>query len=227
MDMRLIIYLAMLVIVLPAFAQNNSTMNTINADRKLAVAISANDPQAVKDALQSGANKELRDAEQRTPLMLAFYQNRQKAAEALILAGASVNAQDKMLNTPFLYAGASGYTDIVRLSMKSGADYRIFNRYNGTALIPACERGHVETVAVILEDKRFPIDHINRLGWTALLEAIILGNGSKEHTAIVKMLIESGANLNIADHDGITPLVHARKKRQTAIIELLENAGAK
>lgn len=189
--------------------------------------IAADDPKGVDDAPQGGAGKELRDAEKKTPLMLALYRSKQNAAEALILAGANVNAQDKMLNTPFLYAGASGYTGFVRLAMRSGADYNIFNRYNGTAIIPACERGHVETVAAILEDKRFPIDHINRLGWTALLEAIILGDGGQAHTQIVGMLINAGANLNIADHDGITPLAHARQKGQTAIRKLLEAAGAK
>ena len=225
--MKLFFYAAMLVSSLTACAQKNNTMSHSPADQQLTAAIKGDDPVAVANALQAGANKEVRDGENRTPLMNTLYQNRLKAATALIRAGASVNAQDKMQNTPFLYAGASGFTDIVRLSMKSGADYTIFNRYNGSALIPACERGHVETVAAILEDKKFPIDHINRLGWTGLLEAIILGNGGEAHTKIVQLLINAGANLNIADHDGITPLAHARKKGQKEIAKLLENAGAR
>ncbi len=144
--------------------------------------------------------------------MTAVYKHHSTAAQTLIEAGADVNAQDKILNSPFLYAGAEGMTDIVRMCMKAGADYKVYNRYGGSALIPACERGHVETVKALLEDKQFPIDHINRLGWTGLLEAVILGDGGPKHVQIVQLLIEAGANLNIADKDGVTTLQHARQK---------------
>ncbi len=55
-------------------------------------------------------------------------------------------------------------------------------------------------------------DHVNKLGWTALLEAVILGDGGKTHTEIVRLLVEAGANPNIADRDGVTPLAHAKKR---------------
>jgi ankyrin repeat protein len=82
-------------------------------------------------------------------------------------------------------------------------------------------------VVALLSDKKFPIDHINRLGWTALLEAVILGNGGKRHIIVVKMLIAAGANVNIVDKDGVTPLAHARNKGQREIQKLLSGAGAK
>ena len=132
-----------------------------------------------------------------------------------------------MHDSPFLYAGASGYTKIVSYCLQHGADFTVFNRYNGTALIPACERGHVETVKEILKRKDFPIDHINRLGWTALLEAIILSDGGPAHVQIVQLLVDAGCNVNIADKDGITPLAHARKKQFTQIAAILEKARAK
>jgi hypothetical protein len=50
------------------------------------------------------------------------------------------------------------------------------NRYGGTALIPACHYGHVETVRLLL-GTAIDVDHVNNLGWTALLEAVILGDG--------------------------------------------------
>lgn len=196
-------------------------------DKQLLGAATANDTTAVQAALAAGADTEVRDGEGRTPLMLAVYRDNIAAARLLINAGANMNAQDKILNSPFLYAGAEGLTEIVQLCMKAGADYTVFNRYGGSALIPACERGHVETVAALLSDKKFPIDHINRLGWTALLEAVILGSGGERHIAVVKMLIAAGANVNIADKDGVTPLAHARKKGQREIARLLEQAGAK
>lgn len=206
-------------------SKNNMSPNT--ATQQLLTAIKNNDELSTRSAIREHADLEWKDHENRTPLMVALYNNQRSLAKILIQNGANVNAQDKMLNTPFLYAGASGFTEIVELAMQNGANYSIYNRYNGTALIPACERGHVETVAQILKDKNFPIDHVNRLGWTALLEAVILGNGTEKYRQIVEMLINAGANLNIPDFDGVTTIQHARQKKQFDIVKLLEKAGAK
>src|SRR5688572_2715372 len=186
-----------------------------------------NDVTTIQKLIQEGTNIEANDTKRRTALMIATHQQNNEAAEALIDAGANVNALDDMHDSPFLYAGASGYTKIVSHCLQHGADYAVFNRYNGTALIPACERGHVETVKELLKRKDFPIDHINRLGWTALLEAIILSDGGSAHVQIVQLLVNAGCNVNIADKDGITPLTHARKKDFTQIVAILEKAGAK
>lgn len=202
-------------------------MSTTNANRQLLQAAAGNDTADIRKALAAGADIETRDADGKTPLMAATYSNHVAAARLLIEQGANVNAQDKILNSPFLYAGAEGFTDIVKMCMKAGADYTVYNRYGGSALIPACEHAHVEVVAALLSDKNFPVDHINRLGWTGLLEAIILGNGSAAHVQVVKMLIAAGANVNIADKDGVSPLAHAKRKGQTAIANLLQQAGAK
>lgn len=202
-------------------------MMIANAEQQLLKAATENDTAGIREALTAGAKIETRDADGRTPLMAATYHNHVNAARLLIDHGANVNAQDKILNSPFLYAGAEGFTEIVKMSMKAGADYKVFNRYGGSALIPACEHAHVEVVAALLSDKNFPVDHVNRLGWTGLLEAIILGNGSARHIQVVKMLIEAGANVNIADKDGVSPLEHAKRKGQTAIATLLEQAGAR
>jgi ankyrin repeat protein len=71
------------------------------------------------------------------------------------------------------------------------------------------------------------VNHINKMGWTALLEAIILGDGGKRHTEVVRLLVDAGADVNLADKDGTTPLAHAKSKSFTDIIKILENAGAK
>lgn len=227
--MKIILLALALGLTMPACAQHEKEMSKMDnsANKRLQAAAAAGDVNAIREAIRSGAQIEFRDADGRTPLMTAVYKHHTDAVRELIGAGASVNAQDKILNSPFLYAGAEGMTDIVRMCMKAGADYTVYNRYGGSALIPACERGHVETVKAILEDKKFPINHINRLGWTALLEAVILGNGGKAHIEIVHLLIDHGADLNIADKDGVTTLQHARQKRQTEIVRLLEQAGAK
>jgi len=192
----------------------------------LVQAVRKNDPTAVAALLEAGADKEMRDADGKTPLLLALSLRSLDTAAALIDAGADVNAQDNISDSPFLYAGAEGLTAIVRRCMKAGADYKVYNRYGGSALIPACERGHVDTVAAILEDKSFPVDHINRLGWTGLLETVILGKGGAAHLQIMNMLIDAGADVNLPDKDGVTALQHAREKGQKEMAQLLEQAGA-
>ncbi len=146
---------------------------------------------------------------------------------ALLAAGADVDLQDERLDNPFLYAGAEGLLDVLRLVDAAGADPAITNRFGGTALIPACERGHVEVVRYLLEHTAVDIDHVNRLGWTALLEAIVLADGGDAHQAVVDLLIEHGADLDLPDHDGVRPLAHARARGQTEIARALEAAGAR
>jgi ankyrin repeat protein len=71
------------------------------------------------------------------------------------------------------------------------------------------------------------VNHINNLGWTALIEAVILGDGGKKHQQIVGLLLEHGADANIADNDHVTPLQHAKKLKYMEMIRMLEEAGGK
>lgn len=198
-----------------------------NNKQSLFTAIKKDDTLQLKQLINSGVKLEERDDKGRTPLMIAAYENKIAAARILIDAGADVNAQDDILNSPFLYAGAAGQLEILRLCLNAGADFNIYNRYGGTALIPACEKGHIEIVRELLKQKNFPIDHINRLGWTGLLEAIILTDGSPVYVEIIQMLINAGANVNLADNKGVSPLEHARKRGHHATATILLKAGAK
>lgn len=110
----------------------------------------------------------------------------------------------------------------MKLYLDNGARFDVFNRYNGTALIPACERGHVETVRLLANTKKFPINHVNRLGWTALMEAIVLGDGGKKYQEIVQILKDAGSRLDIPDNDGIGPLQHAKKRGFKEIVKILQ-----
>ncbi len=184
--------------------------------------VERNDLAAVKIALENGAKANSQDKNKRSLLLIATINQQLEMAQLLIAHGADVNMQADNLDSPFLYAGASGQTVLVKLYLANGARFDVFNRYNGSALIPACERGHVETVKVLVNTKGFPVDHVNRLGWTALLEAVILGDGSKKYQQIVQILKDGGANVNIADKDGVTALKHAKNRGHQEIIRILE-----
>jgi hypothetical protein len=56
-----------------------------------------------------------------------------------------------------------------------------------------------------------PLDHVNNLQWTALIESIVLGDGGNNHTETLRALVEAGANVNIPDGSWATP-AHARAK---------------
>ncbi len=193
-------------------------------DAMLLEASSEGDIDALRRILQSGEDIEVRDGAQRTPLLLAVRANRIEAAKLLIEAGADVNAKDAIQDTPYLYAAAEGRNDILRYMLASGrANLKDTNRFGGVGLIPAAHHGHPETVRMLLATD-IDIDHVNNLGWTALMEAVILGNGGPTHQTIVKLLVDAGAS-DIPDRDGKTPLHHAREMGYADIVSLLEQRG--
>lgn len=176
----------------------------------------------VLQLVSEGVPLEARDADNRTALLLATRANLVEIAAALINAGADVNAKDSIHDTPFLYAGAEGRNEILKLILAAGkANLRDTNRYGGTALIPAAHHGHPQTVRLLL-DTAIDVDHVNNLGWTALLEAVILGDGGLVYQEIVNLLLAGGANAEIADKDGVTSLAHAKSRGFNEIAQMIE-----
>lgn len=192
----------------------------------LAAAALQGDLAGLRRLLDAGVPVDGRDGRGRTALLLATHANRIDAARLLIARGADVNAKDDLQDSPFLYAGAEGRLEILRMTLAAGADLKSTNRYGGTALIPAAHHGHVQVVRELLKTA-IDVDHVNRLGWTALLEAIILGDGGAAHTEIVQLLVAHGANVHLADAQGVTPLAHAEQRGQQAIARILRRAGAR
>jgi len=196
-------------------------------DLPLHAAATAGDLTRIRTLLGSGADIDARDEQGRTPVMAATAARQADAVRVLLDAGADVDIRDDRLDNPFLYAGAEGLLDILRLANEAGADPAITNRFGGVALIPAAERGHVDVVRYLLTESDVDVDHVNNLGWTALLEAILLSDGGPAHQEIVRLLIEHDADVDLADGDGVTPLAHARARGHDAIAALLEAAGAR
>ena len=170
--------------------------------------------------------EEIRDKLGRTELLLATRANDVTAAAALIAAGADVNAKDMIADTPFLYAAAEGRLEILRAILATGrANLVDTNRYGGNALIPAAHHGHPEVMRELLKTT-IAVDHVNRLGWTALLETVILTDGGPTHQDILAQLIAAGADLNLKDGEGISPLIHAKQRGYAAMVKMLAAAGA-
>lgn len=198
------------------------------SDRRLLDAAAKGDRAAAAAALKAGAAVDARDARQQTALLIAVAENHTEVALDLIAAGADINAVADNRDTPWLLAGAEGRTALVRPMLATGrVDYTKRNRYGGNALIPAAHHGYPDTVRVLLEASKVDIDHVNDLGWTALLEAVILGDGGPAHVEIVRLLIVHKADVNLADRGGISPLAHAKRRGSDAIARMLEEAGGR
>jgi hypothetical protein len=181
---------------------------------------------AVNRLIAAKADLEQRDGQRQTPLLLAVAGNHVAVAKALLAAGASPNAQAANQDTPWLLAGASGRTEIIAAMLPLKPDLTIRNRYGGNALIPACERAHVETAKLLLTSG-IDVNHVNNLGWTCLLEIVILGDGGPRHQQVAQLVLDAGADPNLADRDGISPLQHARKRGQSAVARLIAAAGGR
>ena len=184
--------------------------------------VTSDDAAKVRTAVPFADLEDRRDHD-RTPLIEAAKNNRVEVARILLEAGADPDAKDDIEDSAFLYAGAEGFTEILALTIEHGADPKSLNRFRGTALIPASEHAHVEAARLLI-DAGVPVNHVNDLGWTALHEAIVLGNGDARHVQIVEMLLEAGADITIPDKNGVLPRRLAQLRGQTAVVAAIDAA---
>ena len=157
-------------------------------------------------------------------LITAAKANNAPLVSQLIARGGNVNAKDAIQDSAFLYAGAEGFNEVLRLTLAAGADVTSTNRYGGTALIPASEHGHVETVQILI-GAGVPVNHVNNLGWTAMQEAILLNNGGPRQQEVVRLLLAAGADPNIRDPEGRTALQNAERLGFAEIATLIRAHG--
>jgi uncharacterized protein len=196
---------------------------TADASTRLLAAATSGDVAAVAQALDEGAPIGARDANDRTALLLAATFDHVDVARLLIERGADPNALDDRHDTPWLVTGVTGSVAMLEVLLPARPDLTIRNRYGGVSIIPASERGHVDYVRRVASIG-VDVNHVNDLTWTALLEAVILGDGSAVYSEIVSILLAAGADPSIPDKDGVTALEHARANGYADIARLLSAA---
>lgn len=197
-----------------------------SAEERLLDAARVGDVPGITAALAAGASLESADAQGRTALLLAVMADHVDAARVLVASGADVNARDGGSESPFLATGVTGSVAMLEALLPGRPDTRITNRFGGVAVIPAAERGHTAYVEAVLRLTDIDVNHVNRIGWTALIEAVLLSDGGLRHQEVVRILLARGADPRLADGDGRTALDHARALGYTAIAELLMAASA-
>ena len=177
--------------------------------------------------LKAGAALNARDGNGRTPLHTATFARHPEAVRLLIRAGARHDLLDADRYDAVTIAAVADDEATLAALLASGASARLTTSvYDGTALIAAAHLGHDGVVRQLIAAGA-PLDHINNLHWTAAIEAVVLGDGGQRHQATLQALVQAGANLTLTDRHGQTPLQLARSRGSTAMVKLLEAAGAR
>ena len=190
------------------------------AEDRLLAAATDGDADGVALALRSEADIEVRDGNERTALLLAATNDRVPSPGCSSRSGADPDALDDRHDTPWLVTGVTGSVAMLEALLPADPDLTIRNRFGGISVIPASERGHVDYVRRVVQTD-IDVNHVNDLGWTALLEAVILGDGSAPYQEIVRILLDAGADPAIADGDGVTALEHATSSGQDEVARIL------
>jgi hypothetical protein len=225
--MRIALALAFALIALPALAEIAPGPSELRIYAGLHAAAAKGDAAEIERLIAAGQSPNAQDPHNRTPLHVAAHFRHQAAAQALLKGGANANALDAQRYDIVTIAAVNNDVPMLRLALAGGTNPKaITSPYEGTALIAAAHLGHAEVVRVLIAAGA-PLDHVNNLGWTALMESIVLGNGGKNHTDSLEALVKAGANLNIPDRQGVTPLGHAKARGYAAMVKILEAAGAK
>ena len=193
-----------------------------SAYKGLHAAAARGDAQDIKRLVARGAKPDVRDDYDRTPLHVAAYGRHHEAMRALVAAGAAPNALERDRYDIVTIAAVANDVPTLKVALELGCSAKsVTSRYDGTALIAAAHLGHADVVRTLIAAGA-PLDHVNNLGWTALIESIVLGDGGARHTATLKALVEAGASAKIADRQGRTPLELARGRGYREMVALLE-----
>lgn len=165
---------------------------------------------------------DLSQAELDARLRAAAWANDLDAAAQLIGWGADVNAKDETQQSAYLIATSEGRLELLQLTLAHGANVHDLDSWVGTGLIRAAERGHWDVVGELIQ-AGVPLDHVNRIGYQALHEAVWLGRDDPSYHATIRVLVAGGVQL---DHpsgfEGMTPLQMAYSKSFPGDVALLQ-----
>jgi uncharacterized protein len=214
-------------VALPAAAQVAPNASEIAQYQGLHAAAQKGDVVQIEKLAASKAALNARDNNGRTPLHVATFARQPDAIRALVKAGADINLLDNDRYDGITIASVADDEETLRVLLALGANAKLVtSRYDGTALIAAAHLGHDGVVKQLIA-ARAPLDHVNNLHWTALIESIVLGNGGTRHQESLRALLAAGASHQLKDRQGNTPLQLAKTRGYSQMVQMLERAGAR
>jgi ankyrin repeat protein len=227
MRRALLAFAPLLAFASPAAAQNAPTRQEIAIYAGLHEAAAKGDAAEIEKLIKDGEKPNIQDSKSRTPLHVAVYLKQPEAARALLRLGANPNALEIDRYDIVTIAAVANDVPMLKIALQGGGNpTAVTSVYDGTALIAAAHLGHAEVVRTLIAAGA-PLDHVNNLKWTALIESIVLGDGGADHTETLRALVEAGANVNIPDGSGATPLKLAGGRGYREMVAILAKAGAK
>lgn len=209
-----------------SFAQQPPSAAEITGYDGLFKAVVERDQATLAREIERSDDIDHRDSYTRSALHIATYFGNHDAMRALVAAGADANALEYDYYDIVTIAAVANDLTSMKLALQLGCrPGNVTSRYAGTALIAAAHLGHVEIIDTLITAGA-PLDHVNNLHWTALIESIVLGDGGDQHTETLRLLVAAGADVNLADRAGRTPLTLAGGLGYTRMMEILRLAGA-
>ena len=207
-----------------AAAQVPPGLDELRGYQGLHGAAARGDVAEIERRIAAGEDREAVDARKRTPLHVAAFQKKADAARALMRLGADPNRLEADRYDIITIAAVANDVEMLKIAIDGGCNPRAMTSpYDGTALIAAAHLGHVEVVRMLIAAGA-PLDHVNNLGWTAMIEAIVLGDGGRNHTAILAALVAAGANAAVRDRNGVLPVDLARSRGYAEMVNILTAA---
>ena len=222
-----LITLALGALALPAVAQVPPSPIEIAAYTGIHAAAHRGDvPEIERLVKQSREVLESQDQRGRRPLHIATFARRRGAIQALIGMGADHGAFEQDRYDAVTIAAVADDEESLRVLLAAGASAKLVtSRYDGTALIAAAHLGHSNVVRQLIAAGA-PLDHVNNLHWTALIEAIVLGDGGARHQSTLQALLDAGANTQLADREERLPIQLAQARGYDSMVHALNVARA-
>ena len=179
------------------------------------------DVAALRTLLAAGADVNQRDAQGRTAVHVATFARQREAVRVLADHKADLGLLENDRYDAVTIAAVADDEPTLRVLLTLGASAKLTtSRYDGTALIAAAHLGHDGVVRQLIAAGA-PLDHVNNLHWTAVIEAVVLGDGGPRHRATLKALLDAGASTQLADRQGRTPLQLAQARGYDAMVQML------
>lgn len=215
------------ILSLPAAAQVAPSPSDVAAYSGLHAAAHRGDvAELEKLAKQSPGSIDARDGYGRTPLHVATFARKTAAIQALMKLGADHAALERDRYDAVTIASVADDEENLRALLAAGASAKLMtSRYDGTALIAAAHLGHDGVVRQLIAAGA-PLDLVNNLHWTALIESIVLGDGGPRHQRSLQALLDAGANVHLTDRQGLTPLQLAQARGYEPMVRALKAKGA-
>ena len=158
-----------------------------------------------------------------TPLLAAARRGHVAVLNALLAAGADIEATDDAGWTPLLEAARSGHEQAVQTLLEAGVDAegRGHEATENTPLLWAAMEGHPGVARRLLEHGVSP-DTANRSGVTPLMHAAF-----RDDRALAQLLLEHDASVDRENRDGRSPLLFAVFRNHLEIAKILLEHGAR